>query len=83
MGTRAPGAPFDTPNAVIRRQGHNELTLFFRPLPYLSTLLSKKVLEKRSPVSGIYKYGVLLRSGWVEKGATSRNGWAPSKQNLH
>ena len=39
MFTRDPGAPFDTPNAVIRRQGHNELTLSFRPLPYLSTLL--------------------------------------------
>ena len=39
MITRDPGAPFDTPNVVIGRQGHNELTLSFRPLPYLSTLL--------------------------------------------
>ena len=39
MITRDPGAPFDTPNAVIRRQDRNELTLSFRPDPYLSTLL--------------------------------------------
>ena len=39
MGTRAPGAPFDTLNVVIGRQGRYELTLSFRPDPYLSTLL--------------------------------------------
>ena len=39
MFTRDPGAPFDTPNAVIGRQGRNELTLSFRPDPYLATLL--------------------------------------------
>ena len=31
MFTRDPGAPFDTPNGVIGRQGRNELTLSFRP----------------------------------------------------
>ena len=39
MITRDPGAPFDTPNAVIGRQGRNELTLSFRPAPYLARLL--------------------------------------------
>ena len=37
MVTRDPGAPFDTPNVVIGRQGRNELTLSFRPPPYLHT----------------------------------------------
>ena len=40
MITRDPGAPFGTPSAVIRRQGRNELTLSFRPDPFLSRLLS-------------------------------------------
>ena len=39
MITRDPGAPFGTPNAVIGRQGRNELTLSFRPDPNLSRLL--------------------------------------------
>ena len=39
MITRDPGAPFDTPNGVIGRQGRNELTLSFRPDPYLHRLL--------------------------------------------
>jgi len=39
MFTRDPGAPFDTPNVVIGSQGRNELTLSFRPAPYLATLL--------------------------------------------
>ena len=39
MFTRDPGAPFGTPNVVIGRQGRNELTLSFRPPPYLSRLL--------------------------------------------
>ena len=43
MVTRDPGAPFDTPNVVIGRQGRNELTLSFRPDPYLATLLASKV----------------------------------------
>ena len=42
MITRDPDASFDTPNVVIGRQGRNELTLSFRPDPYLSTLLSIK-----------------------------------------
>ena len=46
MFTRDPGAPFGTPNVVIGRQGHNELTLSFRPLPYLSTLLNKQMEER-------------------------------------
>ena len=40
MFTRDPDASFDTPNVVIGRQDRNELTLSFRPDPYLSTLLS-------------------------------------------
>ena len=39
MFTRDPDASFDTPNVVIGRQDRNELTLSFRPDPYLSTLL--------------------------------------------
>ena len=39
MITRDPDASFDTPNVVIGRQDRNELTLSFRPDPYLSTLL--------------------------------------------
>ena len=39
MITRDPGASFDTPNVVIGRQGRNELTLSFRPAPYLHRLL--------------------------------------------
>ena len=39
MVTRDPDASFDTPNVVIGRQDRNELTLSFRPDPYLSTLL--------------------------------------------
>ena len=39
MFTRDPGAPFDTPNAAIGSQGRNELTLSFRPPPYLHRLL--------------------------------------------
>ena len=39
MVTRDPDASFDTPNVVIGRQGRNELTLCFRPLPYLHRLL--------------------------------------------
>ena len=39
MVTRDPDASFDTPNVVIGRQGRNELTLSFRPDPYLATLL--------------------------------------------
>ena len=39
MITRDPGAPFGTPNVVIRRQGGYELSLCFRPPPYLHTLL--------------------------------------------
>ena len=35
MVTRDPDASFDTPNVVIGRQGRNELTLSFRPDPYL------------------------------------------------
>ena len=38
MITRDPGASFDTPNVVIGRQGRNELTLSFRPAPYLHRL---------------------------------------------
>ena len=41
MITRDPGAPFDTPNVVIGRQGRNELTLSFRPAPYLARRLDK------------------------------------------
>ena len=41
MFTRDPDASFDTPNVVIGRQGRNELTLSFRPDPYLSTLLTR------------------------------------------
>ena len=39
MITRDPGAPFGTPNAVIGSQGGYELTLSFRPDPYLASLL--------------------------------------------
>ena len=39
MITRDPDASFDTPNVVIGRQGRNELTLSFRPAPYLHRLL--------------------------------------------
>ena len=39
MFTRDPDASFDTPNVVIGRQGRNELTLSFRPAPYLHRLL--------------------------------------------
>ena len=39
MVTRDPDASFDTPNAVTGRQDRNELTLSFRPHPYLSRLL--------------------------------------------
>ena len=39
MVTRDPDASFDTPNVVIGRQGRNELTLSFRPAPYLARLL--------------------------------------------
>ena len=42
MFTRDPDASFDTPNVVIGRQDRNELTLSFRPDPYLSTLLESK-----------------------------------------
>ena len=41
MVTRDPGAPFDTPNVVIGRQGRNELTLSFRPDPYLARLSTR------------------------------------------
>ena len=40
MITRDPDASFDTPNVVIGRQGRNELTLSFRPAPYLHRLLA-------------------------------------------
>ena len=43
MFTRDPDASFDTPNVVIGRQDRNELTLSFRPDPYLSTLLESSV----------------------------------------
>ena len=43
MVTRDPGASFDTPNVVIGRQGRNELTLSFRPDPYLARLLDCSV----------------------------------------
>ena len=39
MGTRAPGAPFDTLNVVIGRLGRYELTLSFRIAPNRHTLL--------------------------------------------
>ena len=42
MFTRDPGAPFGTPNGVIGRQGRNELTLSFRPHPYLHRLLTNE-----------------------------------------
>ena len=45
MVTRDPGASFDTPNVVIGRQGRNELTLSFRPAPYLHRLLGKGVIS--------------------------------------
>ena len=44
MITRDPDASFDTPNVVIGRQGRNELTLSFRPAPYLARLLSHLAL---------------------------------------
>ena len=53
MCTRDPGASFDTPNVVIGRQGRNELTLSFRPDPYLATLLLVQGLgldSRRSPI---------------------------------
>ena len=40
MITRDPDASFDTPNVVIVRQGRNELSLSFRPDPYLHRLLA-------------------------------------------
>ena len=46
MVTRDPDASFDTPNVVIGRQGRNELTLSFRPDPYLSTLLCIMLMKK-------------------------------------
>ena len=45
MITRDPDASFDTPNVVIGRQGRNELTLSFRPAPYLHRLLVSKHLD--------------------------------------
>ena len=44
MVTRDPDASFDTPNVVIGRQGRNELTLSFRPAPYLARLLGIAVM---------------------------------------
>ena len=56
MFTRDPDASFDTPNVVIGRQDRNELTLSFRPDPYLSTLLlicrSRRHLQVAAPVQG-------------------------------
>ena len=45
MITRDPDASFDTPNVVIGRQGRNELTLSFRPAPYLHRLLGKSEID--------------------------------------
>ena len=55
MCTRDPGASFDTPNVVIGRQGRNELTLSFRPDPYLATLLGKSIRPERLLVFGKIK----------------------------
>ncbi len=53
MVTRDPDASFDTPNVVIGRQGRNELTLSFRPHPYLHRLLiiSKPLVARYSAVT--------------------------------
>ena len=48
MFTRDHGAPFDTPNAVIGSQGRNELTLSFRPAPYLHRLLRNEHQSHKS-----------------------------------
>jgi len=48
MVTRDPDASFDTPNVVIGRQGRNELTLSFRPAPYLHRLLSMENKNEES-----------------------------------
>ena len=72
MVTRDPGAPFGTPNAVIGRQGRNELTLSFRPDPNLSRLLGfpKKLLETfaqgKMPLK-IQKVGVYASRGPGER----------------
>ena len=56
MVTRDPDASFDTPNVVIGRQDRNELTLSFRPDPYLSTLLASIISTAGfAPVSGSSK----------------------------
>ena len=41
MVTRDPDASFDTPNVVIGRQDRNELTLSFRPDPYLDYVYTR------------------------------------------
>ena len=57
MITRDPDASFDTPNVVIGRQGRNELTLCFRPAPYLARLLacSSKVFVTTKPQRSNYQ----------------------------
>ena len=62
MVTRDPDAPFDTPNVVIGRQDRNELTLSFRPDPYLSTLLCRCVSDAE-------RHGVGQRRVRQEQGA--------------
>ena len=47
MITRDPDASFDTPNVVIGRQGRNELTLSFRPHPYLHRLLGNYMMNAK------------------------------------
>ena len=57
MFTRDPDASFDTPNVVIGRQDRNELTLSFRPDPYLSTLLRSAVAVARGAVEQPWRVG--------------------------
>ena len=61
MVTRDPDASFDTPNVVIGRQDRNELTLSFRPDPYLSTLLSNLAREMPRVCSGKSRKKLLAR----------------------
>ena len=81
MGTRDPGASFDTLNVVIRRQGRCELTLSFRIPPNRRTLVTASYygLAEAQPPLG-QTLGVLL--GEVRLPTARGPGGPPKLDNL-
>ena len=80
MITRDPDASFDTPNVVIGRQGRNELTLSFRPAPYLHRLLAR---PQEKPTCSAEQKGAKRRLDQDAANADQDGGAAAAREQGH